>query len=89
MARAELFSSRFVTTRLCIFFNHVPDESELLQSVTIDGQAWHSNCYLDWDVFINGSTIELELTNDINTTCGEGPNALPPSLSTGGYDGPI
>ncbi|KAG1889430.1 glycoside hydrolase family 92 protein [Suillus subluteus] len=58
-----------------------------VKSVTIDGQPWHSNCYLDWDVFVNGSTVELELTSDINTTCGEGSDALPPSLSTGGYSG--
>ncbi|OAX39419.1 glycoside hydrolase family 92 protein [Rhizopogon vinicolor AM-OR11-026] len=60
-----------------------------VKSVTIDGQPWHSNCYLDWDVFVNGSTIELELTSDIDTPCGEGPDALPPSLSTGGYSGLI
>jgi hypothetical protein len=73
----------------CVFSNHVLNESELLQSVTIDGQPWHSNCYLDWDVFVKGSTIELELTSDINNTCGEGADALPPSLSTGGYSGMI
>lgn len=56
-----------------------------VKSVTIDGQPWHSNCYLDWDVFVSGSTVELELTSDIDTTCGEGPDGLPPSLSTGGY----
>ncbi|KAG1871150.1 glycoside hydrolase family 92 protein [Suillus tomentosus] len=60
-----------------------------VKSVTVDGQSWHSNCYLDWDVFVKGSTVELELTSDINTTCGEGPDALPPSLSTGGYSGSI
>lgn len=56
-----------------------------VKSVTIDGQPWHSNCYLDWDIFVSGSTVELELTSDIDTTCGEGPDGLPPSLSTGGY----
>lgn len=60
-----------------------------VKSVTIDGQPWHSNCYIDWDIFVNGSTVELELTSDINTTCGEGSDALPPSLSTGGYSGSI
>ncbi|OJA21261.1 hypothetical protein AZE42_02535 [Rhizopogon vesiculosus] len=64
-------------------------KSGRLQSVTIDGQPWHSNCYLDWDAFVNGSTIELELTSDIDTPCGEGSDALPPSLSTGGYSGLI
>ncbi|KAH7883885.1 glycoside hydrolase family 92 protein [Phlebopus sp. FC_14] len=57
-----------------------------VKSVTIDGQPWKSNCYLDWDAFVKGSVIELELTDDINITCGEGPDALPPSLSTGGYN---
>ncbi|KAK7690246.1 hypothetical protein QCA50_006901 [Cerrena zonata] len=56
-----------------------------VKSVTIDGKPWKSNCFLEWDVFENGSTIELELTDDINVTCGQGADALPPSLSTGGY----
>jgi hypothetical protein len=32
-----------------------------------------------------GSTVELELTDDIKLGCGKGNDALPPSLSTGGY----
>lgn len=56
------------------------------QSVTVNNQPYKSNCYLDWDVFTNGSTVELELTDDINVTCGSGKLALPPSLSTGGFD---
>ncbi|KAI0922609.1 hypothetical protein AcV5_009537 [Taiwanofungus camphoratus] len=56
-----------------------------VQSVKIDGQPWQSSCYLDWDAFANGSIIELELTDNLNVTCGSGANALPPSLSTGGY----
>lgn len=52
----------------------------------IDGKPWKSNCFLEWDVFENGSTVELELTDDINVSCGQGEDALPPSLSTGGYD---
>jgi hypothetical protein len=55
------------------------------QSVTIDGQPWKSNCFLEWDAFVKGSTIELELTDDITVTCGDGPDSLPPSISTGGY----
>jgi len=57
-----------------------------VKNVTINGQPWHSNCYLDWDHFVQGSTIELELTDDINVTCGSDASALPPSLSTGGYN---
>jgi len=59
--------------------------SNVNQSVKIDGLHWKSNCYLDWDTFTNGSTVELELTDDIGLACGEAPDALPPSLSTGGF----
>ncbi|KAI0085290.1 family 92 glycosyl hydrolase, partial [Irpex rosettiformis] len=55
-------------------------------SVTVDGKPWKSNCFLDWDAFEQGSAIELELTNDIHVSCGKGADALPPSLSTGGFD---
>lgn len=58
----------------------------VLQSVTIDGKPWKSNCYLEWSSFQKGSTIELELTNNPNVTCGNGAAALPASLSTGGYN---
>jgi hypothetical protein len=54
---------------------------EFSQSVTVDGQLWKSNCFIEWDVFVRGATVELELTEDPNVTCGE----LPPSLSTGGF----
>ncbi|ETW77621.1 hypothetical protein HETIRDRAFT_326916, partial [Heterobasidion irregulare TC 32-1] len=54
-------------------------------SVTIDGALWKSNCFLEWDAFVKGSTIELELTDDIEVSCGAKPDTLPPSLSTGGY----
>ncbi|GBE89827.1 hypothetical protein SCP_1701520 [Sparassis crispa] len=56
-----------------------------VQNVTIDGVPWKSNCYLEWDVFESGSTIELELTDDANVVCGADDSALPPSLSTGGF----
>lgn len=56
-----------------------------VKSVKVDGQPWHSNCYIEWDVFEKGSTVELELTDDIEVGCGEGEDALPPSISTGGY----
>ncbi|KAH6901837.1 glycosyl hydrolase family 92-domain-containing protein [Coprinopsis sp. MPI-PUGE-AT-0042] len=57
-----------------------------VESVKIDGNAWHSNCYIDWDVFENGSTVELTLTDQIDVNCGSNSTALPPSISTGGYD---
>ncbi|KAJ7096562.1 glycosyl hydrolase family 92-domain-containing protein [Mycena belliarum] len=57
-----------------------------VKSVKVNGKAYKSNCYLEWDVFTAGSTIELELTDDINVTCGKGKAALPPSISTGGYN---
>ncbi|KAF9044979.1 glycoside hydrolase family 92 protein [Panaeolus papilionaceus] len=57
-----------------------------VKSVTINGKPWHSNCFINWDVFVAGSTVELELTDDINVTCGNDTSALPPSVSTGGYD---
>ncbi|KAG6844803.1 hypothetical protein H0H87_003629 [Tephrocybe sp. NHM501043] len=57
-----------------------------VQSIEVDGKPYKSNCFLDWDVFTAGSLVELTLTNNIGVTCGNGTNALPPSLSTGGYD---
>ncbi|KAF5373213.1 hypothetical protein D9757_010545 [Collybiopsis confluens] len=56
-----------------------------VQNVTVNGKPYKSNCYLEWDVFVNGSLVELTLTDDPNVTCGSGQEALPPSLSTGGY----
>ena len=53
--------------------------------MTIDGQPWKSSCFIEWDAFTKGSLIELQLTDDINVSCGSGKGALPPSLSTGGY----
>ena len=52
----------------------------------MNGEPYKSNCYLDWDVFVNGSLVELSLTDDITLGCGSGESALPPSLSTGSYD---
>ncbi|KAI0703899.1 glycoside hydrolase family 92 protein [Cerioporus squamosus] len=57
-----------------------------VKNVTIDGKPWKSNCFIEWDAFTNGSLIELQLTDDIGVSCGAGADALPPSLSTGGYD---
>jgi len=57
-----------------------------VQNVSIDGVPWHSNCYLEFDAFERGSTIELTLTDSLDMSCGVGDSALPPSLSTGGFD---
>ncbi|THH17239.1 hypothetical protein EW146_g3530 [Bondarzewia mesenterica] len=57
-----------------------------VKNVTIDGSPWKSNCFIEWDVFVKGSIVELELTDDVGVACGETPDTLPPSLSTGGYD---
>ncbi|KAI0752421.1 glycoside hydrolase family 92 protein [Daedaleopsis nitida] len=56
-----------------------------VKSVKIDGKPWKSSCFIEWDAFTKGSLIELQLTDDINVSCGPGKGALPPSLSTGGY----
>ncbi|KAI0030576.1 glycoside hydrolase family 92 protein [Vararia minispora EC-137] len=57
-----------------------------VQNVTINGEPWHSNCFLEWDVFESGATVELTLTEDDAVACGADDSALPPSLSTGGFD---
>ncbi|KAF8624708.1 hypothetical protein AX17_007039 [Amanita inopinata Kibby_2008] len=57
-----------------------------VERVTVNGQPYKSNCYLDWDVFTSSSVVELTLTDNINVTCGNGKDALPPSISTGGYN---
>ncbi|KAF5372700.1 hypothetical protein D9615_009853 [Tricholomella constricta] len=59
-----------------------------VKSVTVDGKPYKSHCYLDWDVFTAGALVELTLTEDIEVECGAKgmDGALPPSLSTGGYD---
>ena len=56
-------------------------------NVTIDGAPAKSSCFLEWEVFERGATVELTLTDDINVGCGgNGVDTLPPSLSTGGFD---
>ncbi|KIP07755.1 glycoside hydrolase family 92 protein [Phlebiopsis gigantea 11061_1 CR5-6] len=81
-APAGMSLSRYV----CPARSVAPLLTRVSQSVTIDGQPWKSNCFIDWQAFQAGSTIELELTTDITVSCGSTPDALPPSLSTGGYD---
>ncbi|KAF9261888.1 hypothetical protein L218DRAFT_463546 [Marasmius fiardii PR-910] len=58
-----------------------------VKGVTVNGKSYKSNCYLEWEgVFTKTSTVVLELTDNANVSCGSGKDALPPSLSTGGYD---
>jgi hypothetical protein len=69
-------------SKLALFLLLWPVTDLLHKSVKINGKPWKSNCFLEWDTFVRGGIIELELTDDITIGCGE----LPPSLSTGGYD---
>ncbi|KIK62122.1 glycoside hydrolase family 92 protein [Collybiopsis luxurians FD-317 M1] len=59
-----------------------------VSNVTVNGIPWPSTCFLDWSHFSasTDTTIELTLTDDDSLGCGEGADALPPSLSTGGFD---
>ncbi|KAJ2924654.1 hypothetical protein H1R20_g12427, partial [Candolleomyces eurysporus] len=43
-----------------------------VKAVTIDGEPWHSTCYIEWGVFEKGSVVELELSEDESLGCGEG-----------------
>ncbi|KAI1787036.1 glycoside hydrolase family 92 protein [Ganoderma leucocontextum] len=57
-----------------------------VESVRIDGVEAESSCFLEWEVFERGATVELTLTDDIDVGCGgNGVDTLPPSLSTGGF----
>ncbi len=49
--------------------------------MTVDGKPWESTCFIDWDV-LRGATVELELTENPNVSCG---GTLPASLSTGEF----
>ncbi|KIY66915.1 glycoside hydrolase family 92 protein [Cylindrobasidium torrendii FP15055 ss-10] len=55
-----------------------------VEGVKVNGEAYKSNCFLEWEVFMKGSTVELELSSNREVGCGQ--DGLPPSLSTGGYD---
>ncbi|KAJ4489178.1 glycoside hydrolase family 92 protein [Lentinula lateritia] len=57
-----------------------------IANVVINGEQYKSNCYLEWDLFETDVVIELTLSDDDSLGCGNGANALPPSLSTGGFD---
>ncbi|KAI9068178.1 glycoside hydrolase family 92 protein [Trametes sanguinea] len=90
--KISFFNPAFNTTTNIVVKNFVGNPANgtggtvFVQNVTIDGQPAKSNCFLDWDVFQRGATVELTLTDNIEVTCGNGTDALPPSLSTGGFD---
>ncbi|KAH8913608.1 glycoside hydrolase family 92 protein [Atractiella rhizophila] len=60
-------------------------KSVYVKDVKIDGKEWKSRCWIPWSVFENGSTVELEVTDDMSLDCGAADDSLPASLSTGGY----
>ncbi|KAI0771303.1 glycoside hydrolase family 92 protein [Trametes elegans] len=90
--RVSFFNPIFNTTTNIVTRNFVGNPANgtggtvFVQNVTIDGQPAKSNCFLEWDVFQRGATVELTLTDNIEVSCGNGTDALPPSLSTGGFD---
>ncbi|KAL1752089.1 glycosyl hydrolase family 92-domain-containing protein [Schizophyllum commune] len=83
--KVTIYSPLYGTNTTIRSTNWAEDGPIHVKSVTVNGEPYKSKCYLDWDVFVNGSTVELELTDEVDGTCGDGPDALPPSLSTGGY----
>ncbi|KAF8153388.1 glycosyl hydrolase family 92-domain-containing protein [Crassisporium funariophilum] len=88
----SFFNPVFNTTTTIVsknFSGNPPDGTGgnvFVKSVAVNGKPYKSNCYLDWEVFVSGSLVELTLTDDITVGCGSGKDALPPSLSTGGYN---
>ncbi|EIN11122.1 glycoside hydrolase family 92 protein [Punctularia strigosozonata HHB-11173 SS5] len=90
--KISFFNPLFNTTTTIISTNFEGNPADgvggkvFVKNVTIDGTPWKSNCFIEWDAFEQGATIELELTTDITQGCGPTADALPPSLSTGGFD---
>ncbi|KAK1229538.1 hypothetical protein PQX77_007364 [Marasmius sp. AFHP31] len=85
----------FLDRTVTIESNNFGSGRVYVKSVTLNSKPYKSNCYLEWeDVFTNSDSgsgsetkVVLELTDDKEgVTCGDGEGALPPSLSTGGYD---
>jgi len=60
-----------------------------VKSVTINGKASNSLCWIDFDDVIGGGQIVVEVYGDAaaaaNAGCGNAPGALPDSLETGGF----
>jgi len=75
------FFNPLFKTKTTIRTKNFSPQAIFVNSVTVDGRPWKSNCFIEWDVFVRGATVELELTEDPNVRCG----VLPPSLSTGGF----
>ncbi|KAF8201195.1 glycosyl hydrolase family 92-domain-containing protein [Mycena galopus ATCC 62051] len=63
--------------------------SVFVKSITINGAPSASLCWIDFDDVIGGGSIEIEVYSDADAAatagCGDGPNALPDSLGTGGF----
>ncbi|KIJ39487.1 glycoside hydrolase family 92 protein [Sphaerobolus stellatus SS14] len=59
-----------------------------VQSVMINGVEAASRCWIDFNDLVGASNeIEIQVTNVLGDAlgCGDGPNALPDSLATGGF----
>ncbi|KAJ7750399.1 glycosyl hydrolase family 92-domain-containing protein [Mycena maculata] len=60
-----------------------------VKSIKINGAAAASLCWINWDDVVGGGTVEIEVYGDATAAaaagCGDGPNALPDSLETGGF----
>ncbi|KAF7369100.1 Glycoside hydrolase family 92 protein [Mycena venus] len=60
-----------------------------VKSITINGTPSASLCHITFDDVVGGGHIEIEVYDDADAAaaagCGEGPNALPDSLETGGF----
>ncbi|KAL4260361.1 Peptide-N(4)-(N-acetyl-beta-glucosaminyl)asparagine amidase [Pleurotus pulmonarius] len=60
-----------------------------VKSVTINGKASESVCWINFDDVVGGGEIEIEVDSDANAAaaagCGPSPNALPDSLESGGF----
>lgn len=68
----------------------IPPEGSryLVESVLINGQVQTSRCWVDFNqVFATSADVVIVVTADASQagSCGEGQNALPDSLSTGGF----
>ncbi|CAK5262259.1 unnamed protein product [Mycena citricolor] len=65
------------------------DAAVYVKSITINGKASPTLCWINFDDVIGGGTIEITVSSDASAAaaagCGKGPNALPDSLETGGF----
>jgi putative alpha-1,2-mannosidase len=60
-----------------------------VKSITINGKANPSLCWIDFDDVVGGGEVVIEVYGDAtaaaNAGCGSALNALPDSLETGGF----